>query len=72
MFLGRLTVLDALIVFETTAEDCPCLNLFPLQTLYWPFGDTLARIQSPVGLLATFRRVRDAIDRIPSWLSSEA
>lgn len=68
-FLGRVSVRYAIIVCAEAEKRCPRVFPFALQQLSWPFDDPARSEGSPGLQLATFRRVRDAIDaQLRAWL----
>ena len=68
-FLGKLVVHHLIVVCERTERECP--KLFPgaARQYSWPFPDPVAVAGSLETRLASFREVRDGIERrVLEWL----
>jgi arsenate reductase len=69
-FLGKLPVRVAISVCAAVEADCPTNWPSALSLLSWPLEDPAACAGSEEERVATFRSVRDKLDRqIRSWLS---
>lgn len=71
-FLGKISIRHAIIVCESAERSCPRLYPFAVNRLSWHFPDPAAATGSVEERLASFRSIRDQIDRrIQDWLRLE-
>jgi arsenate reductase len=69
-FLGKASVQYAIVVCTEAEWKCPRFFPFAARNLRWPFEDPVQVSGADAERLATFRRVRDAIEaRLRTWLT---